>query len=165
MLNAQPDRSIAAGRHTLCLLTLDYRNRPRKDVRMSGEYLQSKLDCQDLMFRYAVALDNEAEAEALSMWTEDGRIIGPDGSEIRGTDEIRGTIEAVPLKSFAPRILTNVLITVTGDDTARGFAYVTLPKRPKLEWHFEFLKTSSGWLISSQEGKLAPSTDDVASAG
>jgi hypothetical protein len=131
---------------------------------MSVESLQSKLDCQDLMFRYAAALDNEAEAEALSMWTEDGRIIRPDGSEIRGTDEILSTIEGVPLKSFAPRVLTNVLITVTGDDTAKGFAYVSLPKRPKLEWHFEFRKVSSGWRISSQAGKLAPSADDVASA-
>jgi hypothetical protein len=116
------------------------------------------------MFRYAAALDNGAVAEALSMWTEDGRIIGIEGSDIRGIDAIRGALERTPLKALAPRIFTNVRIAVTGDDTAKGFAYVAIPNQPKLEMHCEFRKTSSGWLIDSQEGKLAPSAENAASA-
>jgi SnoaL-like domain len=120
---------------------------------VSVETLLCKMECQDLIFRYAVALDSEAGMEALGMWCADGRIVRPDGTEISGTAGIRKTIESIPLKSFAPRILTNVVVTPTGENTAEGFAYLTLPgDMPKVEWHFEFRKSDTGWRISCLMG-------------
>jgi len=108
-----------------------------------------KMECQELILHHARCLDEGSLAESQSLFTEDATMIGPSGEKIRVADRNEAEMRRVTA-NLKPRILTNIVITPTGPNTAKAFSYITLPRPnlPQGEWHYELRKTDKGWRIS-----------------
>ena len=116
---------------------------------MSLNELICKMECQELIFQHARRLDEGAYADAKHAYTADAVMVVPTGEEMK--------IAEIPLEAMAkaganlkPRIVTNLVVTVAGPDTAKAFAYVTLPRQlvAQGEWHYDLRRTDAGWRIS-----------------
>ena len=134
---------------------------------MSDEQLSSKLECQDLLFRFGAALDRGANADAADLFAEGARLGAPDGTFAEG-DAVREALMKRPSTLVTRHLVTNLVVTPTGPDTADGIAYVMnyrvmsedrdntphpLPESPGGvgEWRLAFRKTAAGWRLSSLE--------------
>jgi len=129
---------------------------------MSLDDLICKKECEELLYRAASALDEGGVTEHLSFYTDDARLdfgVGPeiglkDWAAMIDKDEAENRRVAVSLK---PRIVTNLLITRTGPDSAKAHAYISLPDAShgssRGEWFYELRRTNKGWLISRYQVK------------
>ena len=116
---------------------------------MTLDDLICKQEIQDLLLMRTRFLDEGKLAEAQSLYSDDAIIVGPTGKEIRARDRDMAEMRQTTA-NLKPRLLTNIVVTPTGPDSAEAFAYITLP-RPELpqgEWRYEFRRTSDGWRIT-----------------
>lgn len=115
---------------------------------MTLEDLICKAECQDLILRHARHLDECNFAESKQSYTADAVMVTPTGAEVKIADMGDDTLRRAAT-GLKPRIVTNILITPTGPDTADGFAYVTLPRKlvSQGEWLYKFRKTDQGWRV------------------
>ena len=116
---------------------------------MSVDDLVCKMDCQELILHHARCLDEGDREGAATSYTDDAQMVGPTG-EVLSAAEAGGRLRPDLIVALKPRIVTNLVVTPTGPDTAEAFAYVTLPRAqfPHGEWHYKLRKTADGWRIS-----------------
>jgi hypothetical protein len=112
-----------------------------------SDALSCKIECQELIIRHGAALDHGNASEGIALFVEGTKVIGGPG---RGDISLEQYWDR-PVEDFtyySPRIITNIVITPTGTDTAEGIAYVTMRDIPDSLWRYKFLKTDQGWRIS-----------------
>ena len=119
---------------------------------MTVDELIRKYECQELILRRARLLDLGQLEDERSLFTKDAIVVGPRGEQRRVHDVPAEERQRVT-SNLAPRVITNIAVTLTGSDTAQVTCYVTLPREelPQGEWTFDVVKTDEGWRISRYE--------------
>jgi hypothetical protein len=108
--------------------------------------LACKLECQDLIIRHGAALDRGDGAAGAALFVEDAKVSsGPGRADISVAEYWARPVEDFTF--YRPRVITNIVITPAGPDTAEGSAYVTMRDVPDMAWRYEFRKTDLGWRI------------------
>lgn len=135
--------------------------------------LAIELACTRLVNQFAVFNDSGRHEELAALFTEEGsyaRPLDPD-SFVHGPAAILAQFRARPQDKVFRHLITNILIDVTGETTARGFCYVTLyggstsqpadrlgyrviPPQLVGEYHDDFVLTPDGWRFQRRQGKL-----------
>jgi hypothetical protein len=132
---------------------------------MNLEDLICKIECEELLFKLARHLDNHEFEDNKKCYTPDAVLISNTGAPpTRIQDQ---SVEAMASQSsgYKPRLITSVTVTPRGPGKASVFCYCTIKRDvfPSTEWHYEMVKSDSGWLCSSlrvaiverHEGELA----------
>jgi hypothetical protein len=116
---------------------------------MTLEELILKKEVEETILRHARNMDVGDNDAADAGFTADAIMEAPTGETLRVADIPRERSHATRA-GLKPRIITNVVVTPTGPDTADAFCYVTLPreKMPQGEWHYKFVRTEAGWKIA-----------------
>ena len=131
---------------------------------VSLDQLAAKADCGDLLYRFASALDRTAHEEAADMFADDGVAVRPDGAELSG-QAVREMLLSRPTDIMTVHVLSNLVVTSTGTDTAEGLAYVVAYRAPRPagqalplplpaaphgvgDWRVQFRRTAAGWRLS-----------------
>jgi len=130
----------------------------------STDELMCKLACQDLVYLFAKYRDKPHECSIDEVLSEDAELLGS-GVAMRGP-EVRQRMESGAKYPFnLIHIFTNVVITQTGPDSARGCGYLLeytvrksadealpqpMPDKPRLvgDRLFEFRRTEAGWRMT-----------------
>jgi hypothetical protein len=129
---------------------------------VSPEEQSCKLECHDLIVRFFTIIDTGPLASFKDLFTEDGKLLRGGAGFDPGP-----LVTGRPNNMFPIHLVTNMLVTQTGPETADGEAYVvaynmkgdpadTLPRKmPQTPNRigksiFEFRKTAAGWRIFSQ---------------
>jgi hypothetical protein len=128
---------------------------------MTLEELSCKAECQDLALKLFSAIDAHDKTIWDSVVTEDAQQVVPGGAPSPLSD----TWEVFPANFVPVHIVTNVIITPTGSDTADGILHTTayhiyagpgdggtrpMPSTPSGvgKMGLGFTRTSAGWRIS-----------------
>lgn len=131
---------------------------------MLPEQTSCKLECQDLISQYFIALDSGARDKAAELFTDDGAMVSPRGN-VSGQTAIRARLTSLPAEFVPVHLITNIVITPTATDSAQGMAYVVaynmfgkvddvlprkMPAAPSRigTVGFKFRKTAAGWRIT-----------------
>ena len=137
---------------------------------MSLEKVLCDLACRDLIHLFGLALDENDNDRALQLTSDDFATETSDGEW--GVHEARARLLGRSPTNFTRHLISNVTVTPTGKNTARGAAYLIvyrvpagaglalplpLPKTPQGvgQWRFEFRETKVGWRISRWVIELA----------
>jgi uncharacterized protein (TIGR02246 family) len=93
---------------------------------MMGDTMQAERECERLVYRYAWLVDSGQAAGIADLFTEDGTWAAGGGKPMRGRDGIReGFAERQAVTRRQSRhVMTNVLIHLTGPDTASGRVFL-----------------------------------------
>jgi hypothetical protein len=133
---------------------------------MNLSEIADKLECQDLLVRLCSALDVGDNTKAATMLAENATVVAPTGP-VSG-EAARQVFLSRPPTIVTRHVLTNLLVTLTGPDTATADAYIIvyrvpreaqdvpprrLPATPQAagDWKIKFKKTVQGWRISHYE--------------
>jgi len=144
---------------------------------VSVDRLVAKDQCRDLLYSFGAALDRAAHAEAADMFAAEATAARPDGLRLSGT-AVREMLLNRPTDIMTVHVLSNVLVTLSGDDSAEGSAVVLAYRVPRApgeqlplplptsphgvgEWHVRFKRTDAGWRMShwAATAILAPRTN------
>ena len=117
--------------------------------------------CQRLMLDYCECVDTRQFERLVSLFTQDGVLSRSDTGEIKG----RGAIAAFFDKLTTDPLIhaaTNLLVTVTGPETAEGVSYVTVYRSyrenatglPKLEAPYVVAKYVDKFVVEDGEWKI-----------
>ncbi|MEV6291094.1 nuclear transport factor 2 family protein [Streptomyces sp. NPDC051896] len=124
--------------------------------------------CERLIVDFVHRLDLGEPASVAELFAEDGTWEWPppgDGRRIEGREALRAYFGSRPVDRLSRRLMSNVLVTVTGPDTATGTAYFTtyrvdghrpggpIPSGPPVQvGHYEdtFRRLDGDWLITSR---------------
>jgi uncharacterized protein (TIGR02246 family) len=90
------------------------------------ETMLAERECERLVYRYAWLVDSGEAAGIADLFTEDGVWAAGDGEPMRGREGIlRGFTRRQGITRRQSRhVMTNVLIDITGPDTATGIVYL-----------------------------------------
>ena len=138
------------------------------------EKLLAERACERVMLEYARCVDSGHASEMADLFTDDGEWIGDDGRGMHGKEEIRAGFSArqALTRRQSRHVITNVLITIGGPDSASGIAYLinfrhdsqgpvadkpAPADHPKFvgEYHLTFRRESGRWLIATLRFDLA----------
>jgi uncharacterized protein (TIGR02246 family) len=143
---------------------------------MSGDLdtMQAERECERLVYRYAWLVDSGEAAAIADLFAEDGTWAAGGGEPMRGRDGIRAGFEArqAVARRQSRHVMTNVLIDVTGPDTATGRVYLVNFRHdspsgvaekpapadvPKYvgEYNLSFRRVDGAWLFHTLELDLA----------
>lgn len=128
-------------------------------------------DCARLVVGYCHAADHDDAASFVALFTADAQWSRPNGSTVTGHDAMREYFATRPAHVVSRHICTNVLIQVTGDDSAVGHSLATVYRgsrtdsaegRPAVltspvaivENHDDFRRTEFGWRIQRRRSQL-----------
>ncbi|MGV4987971.1 nuclear transport factor 2 family protein [Streptomyces sp. NRAIS4] len=128
--------------------------------------------CEHLILHVVHRLDLGEPASVADLFTEDGVWEWPppgDGRRIEGREALRAYFGSRPADRLSRRLMSNVLVTVTGPDTASGTSYFTtyrvdgyerglVPPGPPVQvGHYEdtFRRVDGRWLIATRTLHLA----------
>jgi uncharacterized protein (TIGR02246 family) len=136
--------------------------------------MQAERECERLVYRYAWFVDSGEAAAIADLFVDDGTWAAGGGEAMRGRDGIRTGFEArqAVARRQSRHVMTNVLIDVTGLDTATGRAYLVNFRHdsptgvaekpapadvPKYvgEYHLTFRRVDGAWLFQSLDLDLA----------
>ncbi|GHD98259.1 nuclear transport factor 2 family protein [Streptomyces alanosinicus] len=138
--------------------------------------------CERLIVDFVHRLDLGEPASVAGLFTEDAVWEWPppgDGRRIQGREALRTYFGSRPADRLSRRLMSNVLVTVTGPDTASAIAYFTtyrvdgyqagapIPAGPPVQvGHYAdvFRKVDGTWLIASRTLHL-PFGDATPKAG
>ncbi|MGW1047815.1 nuclear transport factor 2 family protein [Streptomyces sp. NPDC002586] len=138
--------------------------------------------CERLIVGFVHRLDLGEPASVAELFTEDGVWEWPspgDGRRIRGREALRAYFGSRPADRLSRRLMSNVLVTVTGPDTAGAVSYFTtyrvdgyeggapIPAGPPVQvGHYAdtFRRVDGTWLITSRTLHL-PFGGDTPKAG
>jgi hypothetical protein len=138
------------------------------------ETMLAERECEGLVYRYAWFVDS-GEASAIGdLFVEEGTWAAGGGAPMRGRDAIRAGFAARQAvgRRQSRHVMTNVLVEMTGPDTAVGRAYLVNFRHdsptgvaekpapadvPKYvgEYHLTFRRVDGSWLFSTLELDLA----------
>jgi hypothetical protein len=132
-----------------------------------------ELACSKLSNQFAVFNDAGRHEELVALFTEDGRYARPLDPEnfVCGPAAILAAFKARPQDKVFRHLITNIVIDISSDKTAKGLCYVTLfsgstnnpaeklglKANPSVligEYHDEFVLTEAGWRFSQRAGRL-----------
>lgn len=133
---------------------------------MTIEELECRAACADLLHRFASLLDSGANREAADLFTDDATLTRPDG-EYSGS-AIRELMEGRPETIITRHMLTNVIVTPQGAESATASAYGlvfrvegrpddplprAMPEGPTAagDWNVAFRRTDAGWRMTRWE--------------
>jgi uncharacterized protein (TIGR02246 family) len=136
--------------------------------------MRAERECERLVYRYAWLVDSGQAAGIADLFTVDGTWAAGAGEPMRGRDGIReGFAERQAVTRRQSRhVMTNVLIDVTGPDTASGRVYLVNFRHdsrtgaaekpapadvPKYvgEYHLTFRRVDDTWLFQTLALDLA----------
>ena len=136
--------------------------------------MPAERDCERLVYRYAWLVDSGEAAAIADLFTVDGVWAAGTGEPMRGRDGIREgfTARQAVARRQSRHVMTNVLIDVTGPDTATGRVYLVNFRHdsrtgvaekpapadvPKYvgEYHLTFRRIDGTWLFHTLELDLA----------
>ncbi|MER6027957.1 nuclear transport factor 2 family protein [Streptomyces sp. NPDC001851] len=127
--------------------------------------------CERLITDFVHRLDLGEPASVAELFTEDGSWEWPppgDGRRIEGRQALRAYFGSRPADRLSRRLMSNVLVTVTGRTTARAVSYFStyrvdgyaggmVPAGPPVQvGHYEdtFRRVDDSWLIASRTLRL-----------
>jgi hypothetical protein len=139
------------------------------------ERLLAERACERLVLLYALYVDEGRAGEVASLFTEDGRWEGADGSVMAGRDAIAAAFGARQglARRTSRHVCTNVLVDVADDgtsaagstylmnyrhDSQNGAAAVPAPAdHPKFvgTYYDRFVSTADGWRIAERRFSMA----------
>ncbi|MQY32856.1 hypothetical protein SRB17_08150 [Streptomyces sp. RB17] len=124
--------------------------------------------CERAITDFVLHLDLGEPSSVAELFTEDGSWEWPppgDGRRIQGREALRTYFGSRPADRLSRRLVSNLLVTVTGPDTATSTAYFTtyrvdgyetggpIPAGPPVQvGHYEdtFRRVDGSWLIASR---------------
>jgi len=123
-----------------------------------------KLEITDMIYEHQRLLDNHQFEESRGIYTPDAVMVANGGVEIRFADMSLETMKGQS-SNYKPRLITSVVVSPTGPNTAKAVCYSTLRRDlcPNAEQHYDFVKTDKGWkcrrmkidILERFEGELA----------
>lgn len=130
---------------------------------MTLDDISCKIACTDLMVRLCDLLDKGENVAAAGLFSEEAELLAPNGNVLRGA-EVRAFLENRSPAIATRHVLSNVLITPGGPDTATVRAYILVYRVPRQEpdalpralpatpqavgdWDMDLVRTSNGWRI------------------
>ena len=132
---------------------------------MSLDDLICKIECEEHIFKLARHLDNHEFEENKKCYTPDAVLVSNTGAPGTRIQDMSVETMAGQSSGYKPRLVTSITVTPLGPDKAKVFCYCTIKRDvfPSTEWHFDMVKTDTGWLCSGQrvaiveryEGELA----------
>jgi len=132
---------------------------------MNMEDMIIKMECEELIFKLARHLDNHEFEENKQCYTADARVVSNTGDSGTRVQDMDVETMAAQSSGYKPRLITSITVTPLGPGRAKVFCYCTIKRDvfPSTEWHFDMVKTGTGWLCSGQrvaiverhEGELA----------
>ncbi|MGW3205354.1 nuclear transport factor 2 family protein [Streptomyces sp. NPDC001135] len=137
--------------------------------------------CERLVIDFVHRLDLGEPSSVAELFTEDGSWEWPppgDGRRIEGREALRAYFGSRPAGRLSRRLMSNVLVTVTGRTTATAVSYFStyrvdgyaggmVPAGPPVQvGHYEdtFRRADGRWLIASRTLRL-PFAGDTPKAG
>ena len=139
--------------------------------------LMAEQACARLINAFAILNDAGRFEEMVQLFTEDGRFARPTDPTnfTEGRENILTAFNARPKDRVSRHLITNILIDIQSDTTAKGIAYATLftaspdNKAPKIglqvnptqfigEFFVDFKLTDEGWKIATQTGNITLAT-------
>jgi hypothetical protein len=133
--------------------------------------------CMRLINQFAVLNDQGQHEQLANLFIEDGRFARPTEPEnfIVGREAILASFKARPANKLTRHLISNILIEVSGPDTASGFCYVTQyscstatepgkfgyqanPTQLVGEYFDEFTLSAEGWRFRQRSGRLLMAT-------
>ena len=117
--------------------------------------------CQRLMLEYCECVDTRQFDRLIHLFATDGILNRTDTGEIKGRDKIKAFFDVLTTDPLI-HAATNLLVTVTGPDTAEGVSYVTVYRSyrqnaaglPKLEVPYVVAKYVDKFVVEDGEWKI-----------
>lgn len=133
-----------------------------------AEIRAAEQDCARLVTGYCQAADRDDVEAFVALFTTDGQWSSPDGSTVRGHDEMRAYFAARPGNVVSAHVCSNILVEVTGANSAAGRSVSTVyrsgavdgapavlaPPVAIVENHDEFALTGQGWRIRHRRSRI-----------
>ncbi|MEV0636003.1 nuclear transport factor 2 family protein [Streptomyces sp. NPDC050619] len=132
------------------------------------EHLLAERACERLIIDFVHRLDLGEPGSVADLFTEDGWWAWPEDDRLfKGRDALRTYFGSRPADRLSLRMMSNILVTVTSEDTARATSYFTTyridghdggtdlvpPGPPVQAGHYDdtFRRQSDGtWLLTSR---------------
>jgi uncharacterized protein (TIGR02246 family) len=133
-----------------------------------AEIRAAEQDCARLVTGYCQAADCGDVEAFVALFTTDGQWASPDGSTVRGHDQMRAYFAARPGNLVSAHVCTNILVEVTGANSAAGRSLSTVyrsgavdgapavlaPPLAVVENRDEFALTEQGWRIRQRRARI-----------
>jgi hypothetical protein len=130
---------------------------------MNNEYLEERWQCTELVNAFAHFVDYRKFSQAVSLFSEDGKFIRPDGTK-SGHAEIASLWEGRPDTVVTRHLVSTPFFLSITDAAAEAVTQCTIyqaegdGKAPPAvkgpigvaEFHDRFVKTSDGWKFSER---------------
>ena len=129
--------------------------------------------CSKLINRFAYLNDAQRYAELAELFSDDARFARPTDPDnyTLGKDNILAAFMARPKDRISRHAMSNILIDVTSESTAKGVSYVILytastddvaekfglqANQSQFigEFYDDFILTDTGWKIASRSGRI-----------
>ena len=131
--------------------------------------------CRDLVLRSVAAMDANAPAQLADLFTDEGEIVRPNGSVLRGREAIRASYSQRSAERITRHLVTNIVVDVHSTREASSVSYVMLwsgsttdaeapqgrPVQREQVGEFEdgFVHTPTGWRIARRAARFILSSD------
>jgi len=118
-------------------------------------------DCKRLMLEYCECVDTRQFERLVTLFAKDGVLSRPDTGEIKGRDAIKAFFDVLTTDPLV-HAASNLLVTVTGPDSAEAVSYVTVYRsyrqnhagQPKLEAPYAIAKYVDRFVIEDGAWKI-----------
>ena len=125
------------------------------------DVLLAERACQRLMLEYCECVDTRQFDRLVELFAADGVLNRTDTGEIRGRPNIKAFFDVLTTDPLI-HAATNLLVTVTGAESAEGVSYVTVYRSyrnnaaglPKLEVPYVVAKYVDKFIIEDGEWKI-----------
>lgn len=130
--------------------------------------IEIEMLCTRTVNRYAIAVGERDYATFAALFTEDGTWQRPGQRQIRGREQIRTFMDALPPSTLIRHVNGSVRIDVVDDDRAKGISYTTVynfeghdggiapMSGPDyvVEYRDDFRRVGSEWLIAHRDTRI-----------
>ncbi|MFJ9733544.1 nuclear transport factor 2 family protein [Streptomyces sp. NPDC101171] len=135
------------------------------EITPSVERMLAERACERLIVDFIHRLDLGDPSSVAELFTPDGVWHWPSGDRrIEGCEALRAYFASRPADRLSRRLMTNILVTVDSEATARGVSYLTTyrvdgysggmiePRLPANVGHYEhiFRKIDGTWFLASR---------------
>lgn len=123
--------------------------------------LLAERHCKRLMLEYCECVDTRQFEKLVTLFASDGVLARPDTGEIRGREAIKAFFDVLTTDPLV-HAASNLLVTVTGPETAEATSYVTVYRSyrenaaglPKLEAPYAVAKYVDRFVVENGEWKI-----------
>jgi len=131
--------------------------------------------CRDLVWRSVAAIDANAPARLADLFIDEGEIVRPNGTALRGREAIRASYAQRSAERITRHLVTNIVVDVHSTSEASSVSYVMLwsgsttdaeapegrpvERQQVGEFDDRFVHTSAGWRIARRSARFILSSD------